>query len=166
MPRKQKSKPQQPNKQTRSRQETQPQRNRQPLSRAAVAFTEAGDQDESVVVLKTEVDGTGTELAQLIAETRQRRVQALQQGDDTSADQLLSLSLDYSDQLIQLGKKELREFDSSEEVTNLITGFQKLNATIEQTIQQVEKIKKFIDSATKIAQVLDKLIQAAMKAAA
>lgn len=162
---KQKSKPRQPNKQTRSRRLAKPQRSRRPLLRAAVAVTGAGDQDESVAALKTEVDTTGTELAQLIAETRQRRSKHFSRMT-TPAQTNSSLSLDYSDQLIQLGKKQLREFDSSEEITNLITRFQKLNDTIEQTIQQVEKIKKFIDTATKIAQVLDTLIQAAMKAAA
>lgn len=159
-----KSNPRKPTKQTRRQPMVKLRRSRRSRLRVAAMAIEATDQDELVAALKTEVDGTGAELARLIAETRQGRIQALQEGDDTNADRLLALSMDYSDQLIQLGKRQLREFDSSEAVINLITQFQEVNATIDQTIKQVEKIKKFIDRATTVAQVLDKLIQAAMKA--
>ncbi len=164
MPKKEQGKQQKPIRQRRSQQVAKLGRGRQSLSRTAVSFTADGDQDEPITVLKTQVDSTGAALARLIADTRNRRVQALQDGDDASADQLLSLSLDYSDQLIQLGKGRLREFDNSTEVTSLIERFQALNAIIEKTIEQVEKVKKFIAAATKIATVVDQLIQAAMKA--
>jgi hypothetical protein len=117
-------------------------------------------------LLSVQIDACADALPDLIRTTRVRSNAAIVAGDLDSAMALDTLSLRYSQQFSTVLQHQLAEIDDSAQMKDLIKQFADVNRTINNELQSIADIARFIEVATGVANALDKAIGFALKAAA
>jgi hypothetical protein len=116
-------------------------------------------------LLSVQIDACADALPDLIRTTRAQSNAAIVAGDLDSAASLDTLSSRYSQQFSTVLQHQLVQIDDSDQIKDLIKQFADINRTINDELQSISDIKKFIEIATGVANALDQAIGIALKAA-
>ena len=116
-------------------------------------------------LLSIQIDACADALPDLIRTTRARSNAAIVAGDIDSATSLDALSLRYSQQFATVLQHQLVQIDDSDQMKDLIKQFADVNRTINDELQSISDIKRFIEIGIGVANALDQAIGIALKAA-